>query len=263
MIPLDGDALRRRAHGNIRIGRSIEILRETSSTNDVCQAKASDPANDGLVVFAESQQSGRGQRGSTWSAPPGSSLLFSLLLFPPEPLSGPHFLTAWSALAVAETLQTSLGLRAVIKWPNDLLVGGKKICGILVEKGQGTVVGIGLNVSIGPEEFPKDLRLPATSLSTLLGREIDRTELAAKLLFQLDQRYDEALRAGPSVIWESWQEHGEPLLHRQVVAFTRREEIQGQLLDLRPDKGARILRSDGTVANIPPEELVRLIQAEQ
>lgn len=258
MTPLNADLLRAQLSSNQLIGRQLEVLAETTSTNDICQSRAQDAAWEGLVVFAESQRSGRGQRGSTWSAPPGSSLLFSILLFPPEKLAQPHFLTAWSALSIVEALRSAYPLETSIKWPNDLMIGGRKLCGILVEKGYGTVVGIGLNVAIRPEQFPAGLRMPATSLETELGQSVDRNQIAARILTTLDRNYHEARWQGPSGLWDRWCEYSEPISGSLVTALTRREEITGKLLALRPDRGARIARSDGTVANIPPEELVRI-----
>src|SRR6516164_8538734 len=103
------------------------------STNTIAASYASDPANHGLVVTAATQSAGRGQYGRTWQAPPGSSILISVLLFPPPELRRPVILTAWAAVSICEVISAVAGLSARIKWPNDVLIDGKKICGILCE----------------------------------------------------------------------------------------------------------------------------------
>lgn len=263
MIPLDESILRERCADCNHVGRLIHVVAEAASTNDLCHEAASNRENAGLAIFAERQTAGRGQQGRSWTAPAGSSLLFSILLNPPDAMALPHFLTAWSAVAVAEQLRADFGVDVRIKWPNDLLVNGRKLCGILVERRHGTVVGIGLNVSIRADEFPADVRLPATSLALETFGPIDRTELAARLLGRLDQLYGVALMSGPQAIWERWTPLAENLGDGPIVAVARRTEIVGRLLDLRPDVGARVLREDGSVARIPPEELVRIERPEK
>lgn len=261
--PLNVDRLASAANGNRLIGRKLVVRAETQSTNDLCLSVADEStrAEEGLVVFAEHQVAGRGQQGSVWSAPPRSSLLFSILLYPPLELARPHFLVAWSAVAVAERLASALSLDPRIKWPNDLLLGGRKVAGILVERGKGTVVGIGLNVSIERERFPPNLRLPATSLAAELGHAVDRTELALGILESLDHGYDRALAQGPGWLWERWRALAEPLESAPVVASTRRGSVTGTLSLLRPDIGARVIGADGSIVAIPPEDLVRLERA--
>ncbi|MFO0944843.1 MAG: biotin--[acetyl-CoA-carboxylase] ligase [Planctomycetota bacterium] len=240
------------------IGSAIRVLQETDSTNDRCQELAGDPQLDGLVIFAEHQTAGRGQRGSIWSAPPGSGLLFSILLHPKGELAQPNFLTAFAALAIVEQLQESYRLDARIKWPNDVLANGCKTAGILVERGVATVIGVGLNVSIKRTEFPANLRMPATSIEEETGHVVDRTELAGNLLRRLDGIYAEARQFGARHLWPRWEEYLESFGDGPVVATTRRERIVGRLVGLRPDRGARVARGDGTLACIPPEELIRV-----
>src|SRR5262249_9429163 len=139
-------------------------------------------ANEGLVILAEEQTAGRGRRGRAWTAPPRSSILMSVLLFPEGPLAEPAWLTALGALAVAEVVTAWTGFDARIKWPNDVRVAGKKIAGVLVERGAAAVIGIGVNANLSPEDFPEELRQTATSLRTLTGQRVDRSELARDLI---------------------------------------------------------------------------------
>ena len=165
--------------GTLRVGRRIAVWKRVSSTNDVAVRAAGSTANEGLVILAEEQTAGRGRRGRAWTAPPGSSILMSVLLFPPAALAETAWLTALGAVATAEVVAAWTGLDAgiTIKWPNDVRVGGRKIAGVLVERGQGAVIGIGLNANVESGAFPPELRATATSLCIITGRRIDRSEL--------------------------------------------------------------------------------------
>ena len=186
--------------GTRRIGRRIAVWNRVGSTNDLAARAASTMANDGLVVLAEEQTAGRGQRGRLWTVPPRSSILMSVLLFPPPDLAplGPEaaagcaWLTALAAVATAELVSSWTGRDARIKWPNDVRVSGLKVAGILVERAlsppcharadldqghsaPGVVIGIGLNANIDLEAFPPELRQRATSVKILSGGAVDRS----------------------------------------------------------------------------------------
>src|SRR6266851_1238289 len=135
------------------IGRRVLVYDRVDSTNAVAASLAGDPANAGVVVLANEQTAGRGQYGRHWECPSGAGVLMSVLLFPPPSWNRPAILAAWAAVSVCETVRQITGLPARIKWPNDILLRGKKACGILIEQGLGTVAGIGLNVNQPPEAF--------------------------------------------------------------------------------------------------------------
>src|SRR5580704_4589993 len=135
------------------LARRVLVYDRLDSTNSHAASLADDPANDGVAVLARAQSAGRGQHGRTWQCPEGMGILLSLLLFPPAELRRPVVLAAWAANAVCETIRRAINLEARIKWPNDVLIQGRKVCGILVEQARGTVVGIGLNVHQPPEVF--------------------------------------------------------------------------------------------------------------
>lgn len=257
MTPFDESLLRQHEKSASLVGRRIEYFRETTSTNDLAHERAIDPCAAGLVVVADHQSRGRGQQGRVWNAPPGAALLFSIVLLPKRELTMPHFLTAWAASAIAESVR-GLGLDARIKWPNDILVAGRKLCGILVERRNAVVVGVGLNVSIRADQFPDDLRLPATSLETELGLPVDRTTLFLDILARLDDSYQIAERDGPYTIWRRWPALAENLLDQFVVAATTGETLHGRLIELRPDRGARIRTLSGTITHVAPEQLLRI-----
>src|SRR5262249_51940124 len=116
------------------LGRRVLVFDRLDSTNTFAAALAHDPANEGVVVLAREQTAGRGQYQRTWQAPAGTSVLLSVLLFPPPTLRRPALLTAWAAVSVCEAILQLTGLQAKIKWPNDVLIRGRKVCGILIEQ---------------------------------------------------------------------------------------------------------------------------------
>lgn len=165
-------------------------LKETGSTNDEVRQLALQGAAAGTVVVADVQAAGRGRRGSAWEAPAGKSLLCSVLLRPDFPLECWPRLTHAAALAMAEVLE-ECGIRPQIKWPNDLLVSGRKICGILLEtftdpQGAFVVLGFGLNVNLPQVAFPEALQATATSLLMETGVEWDREQVLDRILERLE-----------------------------------------------------------------------------
>lgn len=153
------------------------------STNDVARQWATEGAADGSVVCAVEQTAGRGRRGAAWLCPPGEGLAFSQILRPTMPKALWPRLALVAGLAVAKVLE-SHGIAAEVKWPNDVLVDGRKIAGILVEAvGDAVIVGIGLNVNV--RDFPDELNDTATSLLRETGQSMDRQDLLEKLSFSV------------------------------------------------------------------------------
>lgn len=177
------------------IGRAIVVLEETESTNDVVRELAAKGHREGLVVFAEHQTAGRGQRGNIWISMPGQALCLSILLRPEVAVENSIRLTGWAAETVAATIHTHCAVEAVIKQPNDVYVNRRKVAGVLVEMraqpraAHLAVIGIGLNVNQAVEDFPPDLRDRATSLAIVTGSHQDRHRLAVALLRNLDRSY--------------------------------------------------------------------------
>lgn len=185
------------------IGQQVVYRPEIGSTNDEARRLASGGATEGTLVIAEFQSEGRGRLDRTWVAPPGSSLLMSIV-FRPE--LAPHQvqrLTMSCGLAVTDAIELDTGLRAGLKWPNDVVIGGAKAGGILTEVGlagaqvEYAVVGIGLNVNLDPALLPPDLPVPATSLCHELGAKLARLPLLRTLLQRIEERYL-ALESGQS-----------------------------------------------------------------
>jgi BirA family biotin operon repressor/biotin-[acetyl-CoA-carboxylase] ligase len=184
------------------VGQQLRYYPSIGSTNLVAKRLAVEGAPAGTTIIADQQTAGRGRRGRTWLAPPGTSLLLSVILRPIIEVDRLPQLLMASALAAAGAIERSTGLSVRLKWPNDIMLRGRKLGGILIESGlrgevlDYTVVGIGLNVNFDVDNVP-ELAETATSLSKELGRAIDRLELVRRLLHLLEAEHD-SLLAGRS-----------------------------------------------------------------
>ncbi|MEO5802076.1 MAG: biotin--[acetyl-CoA-carboxylase] ligase, partial [Verrucomicrobiota bacterium] len=183
---LHADDLRSRLSGVKVVGRDIRVFQETTSTNDVVEKLARDGVKEGVVVFAESQTKGRGRLGRKWISPVGKGLWFSVLLRPDLRPQAATQLTVAAATALARAIRRQTNLSTEIKWPNDILIRGKKVAGILTELSaeldqvKYLILGMGVDVNLTASEFPPDLRKIATSLKIETGRVVDRAALATR-----------------------------------------------------------------------------------
>ena len=188
------------------IGRQIIVLEQTSSTNDAILQVATTNSNEGLVLFAEHQTAGRGQRGNRWESAAGKGLWFSILLRPKIQINDSGRLTIWAIETISDVIRTEFSLEPAIKLPNDVQLYGCKVAGVLVEmRAQEkaphlAVVGIGINVNQSLEDFPPELQNRAISLAMALHRPVDRRQFAVAVLRYLDRTYrerftDEALQS--------------------------------------------------------------------
>jgi BirA family biotin operon repressor/biotin-[acetyl-CoA-carboxylase] ligase len=183
--------------GHCTIGREIIVLDETTSTNDVVLQMAYEGASEGVVVFAEHQTAGRGQRGNAWESSAGKGLLCSILLRPNVAVHDSARLVDWAVKGIAWTIESACFCTATIKPPNDIYIDGRKVAGVLVEMRAQlgapylAVVGIGVNVNQTLDDFPEEIRERAISLAIVLGGPIERNTLAIALLRNLDQWYRE------------------------------------------------------------------------
>lgn len=241
------------------IGRRVLLFDSLPSTNDAATQLATEPEQAGTVVVAEHQTAGRGQYGRVWQSRPGTALLMSVLLAPPAALRRPVVLTAWAAVGVAEAIHALTGVRAQLKWPNDLLIGGKKVCGILIEQGVGTVAGVGLNLNQSAEDFAAAMLPDATSLALVAGAPLDARAALTRVVRQLDDEYDRLGGGELAPLQADWcRRLG--LLGRHVVAeLADGSAIAGRLRDLSFD-GVEIEANDGGI-RAPRPELVRQLRA--
>ncbi len=256
-----------RSLSTLCIGRSLWLFDQIESTNTLALELGNDPANDGLAILAKAQSAGRGQYGRTWVSEPGSSVLLSVLLFPPEALRRTAVMTTWAAVAVGEVILGLTGLQAKIKWPNDVLVQGKKVCGILIEQRTtgnadfplATVIGIGLNVTQTSQHF-ESARLPtAGSLFSISNKRLDSESVAEHLLHQLDEEYARLLEGDFNTLEAMWKWRL-GLLGRQVIVETRTEKIAGRLMEVGFD-GVYIEGDEGGLLHFEPERVLHLWEA--
>ena len=206
MLAID-DLRRMRAAG--RIGHTIHYFESADSTNDVAQRMAAAGAAEGTAVIAEMQTQGRGRLGRAWASPPFCNVYLSIVLRPPIAASDAPRLTLVAGLAVADAVRR--WAPAAIKWPNDVVIDGRKVAGILTEmeadgdRVRCAIVGIGVNLNVAPDEFPPDLRGKVTGLRAVTGAPIDRVAFTAELMAQVEERYDLFLRAGFAALRPAWE----------------------------------------------------------
>ena len=242
------------------IGKRMLLFRSVTSTNDIAKLEAADRTVEGTVIIARQQTAGRGRAQRTWIAPEGS-LNVSIILYPD--MSKLPYLIMAASLAVVNTIKKVTGIEADIKWPNDVQINGKKVCGILIEnniKGdrvEYTVVGIGVNVNINIKNN-QDITNPATSLSAITGKEVPIADFTQTLLSEMEKQY----LAGKE-IFQEWQ-HKLITLGKEVRAISGKHTIEGKAESVETD-GSIIVRTlngetvrftagDVTIRNQDPED---------
>lgn len=254
---LDVDTIEAARAGGL-LGRKVVVFKSTASTNDIAWQYANNPTNNGLCILAESQSAGRGRRGRLWHSQPGQSILASLCLL--DQAVGIERLTLTTAVAVAEAVSRFAGIPARIKWPNDILVGSKKLAGILVEKKTNDqkhqyVIGIGINCHQTAGDFAGcDLKLPATSLAMETDGPIDRNALVADLLASLEHwlavvvpsASDRQGRDGFDTVVHRWQQFS-ALLGRHITVESNNQTFSGFCRGIDPTDGLVVQLDTGPV----------------
>ncbi|HVY71359.1 MAG TPA: biotin--[acetyl-CoA-carboxylase] ligase [Verrucomicrobiae bacterium] len=229
------------------IGRDIQVFEQTTSTNDVVEKLARDGVREGVVVFAESQTKGRGRLGRPWLSPPRQGLWFSILLRPNLRPQAATQLTVVGATALARAFRSFGNVRPNIKWPNDILIKGRKVAGILTELSadpdhvKHLILGIGIDVNITSTEFPPELRKIATSLKIETGEHWNRAELAARVLQELDRDYARVIEDRFPALADEWEEQCETI-GRNVAIQMGERRVQGRAEAL-DDDGALLVRT--------------------
>ena len=216
------------------IGSQVVVFDSTSSTNDRAAEYGRNPDNHGLALFAEQQEAGRGRAGHRWLSPPGAAILCSIVLID-SPLRS-ELLSLTAAVALAE----AIGGGARIKWPNDVLLNGKKVSGILLEAPVCDThrihcLGIGINCHQGRDDFPDSLRDSATSLDIETGLSVDRAMLARRLLASIDRWLATAARNEGAVV-EAWRQSSLQLAHRVTLCYNG-DRFTGNCIGVDPERG--------------------------
>lgn len=219
-------------------GQSIVFRPTIDSTNNLAQELANNGALEGTLVIADEQEQGRGRRGRNWYSPPRSGVWMSLILRPQLPLAHAAQITLVTAIALAKALTRLTGERAGIKWPNDILFGKKKCCGILTEMSaefdqiHHLVVGIGINVNVAQADFPKEIQDIATSLRAVKGATLPRAKVVQTVLEELEPLYRQYVENGGfGTLREDWKQMN-ITLGKEIVAHTAQGTIRGRALDI-------------------------------
>jgi len=245
---LHADDLLARLYKTKIIGRDVRVFEQTTSTNDVIEKLARDGVKEGVVVFAESQTKGRGRLGRKWISPAYKGLWFSILLRPDLRPPETTQLTVASATALCRAIQSETGLNPEIKWPNDILVGGKKVAGVLTElsaeldRVKHIILGIGVDVNLGAAELPADLRKQATSLKIEAGRAVSRADLATAILSELDNDYGRVCAGQFAAVADEWEARCQTI-GRNVTIQIGGRRVHGRAESLS-ESGELLLRTE-------------------
>jgi len=240
-------ALRKRLNTSV-FGHKIYTFETIDSTNNCAKAIAGCWGEEGTVVIAEQQTAGRGRLGRIWEASPNENLIFSIVLRPKVAPGGLNLLPLYAAVAIAEAIEKATALKVECKWPNDLLVGKRKIAGILIEGSvkqnivEYVVIGIGINVN--QKRFAGELQSKATSLSLETGKVIDRADLFRTILSSLEQHYNAVAAKGFNSIIPLWVSRS-TMINRTISVSQQGNVISGIVKGLSTD-GGLILQSNGT-----------------
>jgi BirA family biotin operon repressor/biotin-[acetyl-CoA-carboxylase] ligase len=248
----DNDALKIRfCQGRvIRLsGKTVYHYDQVSSTNFIARLMAASGAEEGTMVMSESQSQGKGRRSRYWKCPPGRGILVSMILRPPIAIREIPHLTLLTGVAAAESLRRISRCNAGIKWPNDIIIEGKKVCGILAESmvshryGAAVIVGVGINVNQEQSELPPDCRETTTSLKLETGNNLPRLRVLEEFIRSWDKHYQCFLEAGIPYVKEQWLAYNHTL-GRSVTVNQGSHSVSGQAVAIS-DNGGLLVRLAG------------------
>lgn len=237
------------------LGRNVICLPETGSTNVEAYRLAEEGAPEGTVLIADAQCKGKGRLGRIWHSPAGVNLYCSLILRPPIMPVDAFQLTFLSAVAVARAIEKTISINPLIKWPNDILLNGKKVAGLLNEMSAETervnfvILGIGVNLNMLPDQYPDDLRHPATSLLVESGSPVNRLGFVRTLLESLDSLYSGYIDHGYQPVRDEWVARC-GMIGRRIAVNAPAEEIDGVAEGI-DESGALLVRKDsGSIVRV-------------
>jgi BirA family biotin operon repressor/biotin-[acetyl-CoA-carboxylase] ligase len=231
------------------IGKNVLYYKSMSSTMDKAKQQAQKGMLEGTVTIAEKQTSARGRLKRSWISPEGN-LALSVVLYPKTELL--PYLIMITSLAVIKAIKDTTGLKAGIKWPNDILINGRKVCGILIESGVNrekkrfAVIGIGLNVSLKSYDYPEIAEI-ATGLESELGNNVSRDELLKRLITELDELY--LLLPNKEDIFRQWQNQM-TILGEKVQIICGEEMIEGVAEDVSEDGSLKLRCENGKLKRV-------------
>jgi BirA family biotin operon repressor/biotin-[acetyl-CoA-carboxylase] ligase len=240
--------------------REVDWVEEVDSTQRLARERARQGAPEGTTVIAERQTAGRGRLGRVWHSPGGLNLYCSIVLRPPVPPHAVPQLALVAGVAVAAAIAEETGVRPAIKWPNDVLLGGRKVAGVLtemdsaLERVEHAILGIGVNLNAPESAFPPELREKASSLLLATGRRVDRAAFTARLLAALEARYGRFLSGGFASVRAEWESYS-CLTGAQVRVVAPEGELGGRVLDVDTDGALRLAQPDGRVVRVVAGEV--------
>jgi BirA family biotin operon repressor/biotin-[acetyl-CoA-carboxylase] ligase len=240
--------------------RDVRWFAEVDSTQRVARDLARAGAAEGTVVIAEAQTAGRGRLGRTWHSPPGQNLYCSIVLRPRLAPAAVPQIALVAGVAVAAAIQEVTGVTPRIKWPNDVLVEGRKVSGILtemeaeVDRVHHVVAGIGVNLNATRSAFPPDLRGKVTSLRLVTGKPVDRAAFTGRLLAALEPRYGRFLGAGFALLRPEWESYS-CLTGTEIRVASPEGEVAGRVVGLDDDGALMLQLPDGTTSRIVAGEV--------
>ena len=234
---------------SVKMGSNIHYYETVASTQKIANELANNGAPEGTIVVADEQTAGRGRLARQWVSPKGTGIWMSLILKPDIPIFQAPQLTLLSAVAAVQGIEQATGAKPEIKWPNDLLMNGRKVSGILTEMQaeadgiHSVIIGIGINVNQQQSDFPAELQTIATSLAIETGTRQSREACMAAILAQFESLYSRYCESGFSEIKHLWEKHAISI-GKVVTAVTARERITGTALGIT-DEGVLLVKDEG------------------
>ncbi|AET66846.1 birA, biotin-(acetyl-CoA-carboxylase) ligase [Desulfosporosinus orientis DSM 765] len=242
------------------LGKGIHFYRVLSSTNSIARQMAKSGAAEGAIVMSRSQSAGRGRMQRQWFCPPGKGLLLSMLLRPQINVQFIPQLTLLTAVVVAETIKIVTGCASGIKWPNDILINDKKVCGILAEssfskdKVEYVIIGLGINVNLAAKHLPPDCKETSTSLSLELGHNVSRIKLLKQFIISWDEHFQGFVKAGHPYLRSKWIGNN-VTLGKNVTVTKGKDSSHGVAEDLSENGGLVVRLSDGSLEEYLAEDV--------
>jgi BirA family biotin operon repressor/biotin-[acetyl-CoA-carboxylase] ligase len=242
------------------MGKNIFFYREVTSTNSVAQLMARSGAPEGTIVLSRTQTSGMGRLRRQWACPAGQGILMSMVLRPEIDRQLIPQLTLLCGVVVAETIKKTTDCAAGIKWPNDIVISGKKVCGILAQSNFSktspgyVIMGVGINVNLDTHQLPLDCRESSTSLRMELGQTISRWQVLKQFICSWEEHYQSFLLRGHSYLRMKWIENN-VTLGRDVSINRDRGPVQGRAVDISERGGLIVSFSDGSFEEFMAEDL--------
>jgi len=246
-----------------RFGKIVYLYPEIDSTNRFCKTLAQKGLPEGTLVIAETQTDGKGRLGRSWVSPPYLNLTFSILLFPPASEGALSLFTLASANAMIDAIKETLNLQAKVKWPNDILIHGKKVAGILLElltlssKRRALILGIGVNVNMLKIHWPEEIQQQSTSLLEVSGLSISREVFLLSLLKQLELWYQHFIEGQRARILSRWKASSETLGRRVQVMLPHRT-LEGIAQNLSEEGALLLDLGKGQIHKIYSGDVVHL-----